>query len=458
MSRAPILRVLSVLLCAAAAFVSYKLLVLHVTGSYGSDWFEAVCNPADGEAGPNCAAVLASPYSYFPPKRPDEASGTPHIPVAFLGLIYFAALGVWLYGIGRPSHRRRWLHLLPVVWVLCGLVSSFRFTYVMFTVLDEWCPWCMLTHVLNLMIAACVIALWPRALKRDLVESAEDEVEENIPHAPSTLAVNGLHPSLSRVVTTIGAIIVVLYGAYGQSGMLAVRKTNATLRQCMAAVSRIKGDTGRLVRNWQLAEKHDIPALPDDPARGPVDGDRRGVPIDIVVFSDFQCPSCKRFAPILEDAIKPLFAGRARLVFKHYPLDRECNPHVSRTMHPQACTAARIAEAARVVGGNEAFWKVHDLLFDPQREAGEAKPPNLDEIATALDLDADQLRQAVDSQEVTRRIRDDITLARACEVVGTPAVFVNGKRVDPLATTEIPFWKRLAALLKRKPIPDPKTP
>ncbi|UCC31185.1 MAG: thioredoxin domain-containing protein [Phycisphaerales bacterium] len=450
MSRAVFLRVMSVLLCAAGAFVSYKLLALHVTGSSGSAWFEAVCKPGESGAGPDCAAVLASPHSYFPPKRPDEAPGTPHVPVAFLGLIYFAALGVWLAGVGRPSYRRRWFHLLPLAWILCGLMFSFRFTYVMFTVLDEWCPWCLLTHVLNLVIAVFVIALWPRALRRGQAEFAEDAVDEGVAHAAPRPAVHDSYPSWTRLLTTIGVVVVVLYGAYGQSGLLAVRKSNATLHQCLAAVSRIKGDTAKLVRNWQLAEKHEIPVRADDPVRTSSSADQNHIPVEIVIFSDFKCPSCRRVASILENEIKPLFGGQVRIVFKHYPLDRECNPRVSRTMHTEACAAARMAEAARLEGGNNAFWKVHDLFFDPNREPGGTKPSNVEKIAETLNIDADRLRKAVDSQEVTRRILDDITVARACDVVGTPAIYVSGKRVDPLAVTEIAFWRRLAKLLRKE--------
>ena len=93
------------LLGTVAAFDGHKLLALHVTGSSGSVWFEVTCKPVESGVGPDCAAVVASPHSYVPPKRADQAPGTPHVPVAFLGLACFAALGVWLAGVGRPSYQ-----------------------------------------------------------------------------------------------------------------------------------------------------------------------------------------------------------------------------------------------------------------------------------------------------------------------------------------------------------------
>ena len=85
--------------------------------------------------------------------------------------------------------------------------------------------------------------------------------------------------------------------------------------------------------------------------------------LDVVVFSDFECPSCKRFAAFLEEQAQPLFDGRIKTVFKHYPLDRTCNERVSQTVHQHACAAMSMAEAARLLGGNSAFWKAHDYLY-----------------------------------------------------------------------------------------------
>ncbi|MFQ5495679.1 MAG: vitamin K epoxide reductase family protein, partial [Phycisphaerae bacterium] len=134
----------AVLLAAAAAVLCYHLLVKHVTGSSGAAWFDAGCRDAGEKGGgADCAAVLASPYSYWPPKRVDEAPNTPHIPVAFLGLVYYSVLGVWLIGVGRPSRARRWLHLVPMVTIGLGLAGSVYFTFIMFTMLEEWCPWCL---------------------------------------------------------------------------------------------------------------------------------------------------------------------------------------------------------------------------------------------------------------------------------------------------------------------------
>ena len=100
MNRRRILSVAIVALGLIALVICQTLLRKHITGSSGAAWFDAGC-PDDDQAGAaNCAAVLQSPYSYFPPKHPDEPPGRPHVPAAFLGVLYYSALLVWFIAIG----------------------------------------------------------------------------------------------------------------------------------------------------------------------------------------------------------------------------------------------------------------------------------------------------------------------------------------------------------------------
>lgn len=460
MSRAVIVQVLAVLLCGAAAMFSYMLLAKHVTGSTGSSWFEAVCVGGDeSSAGgvltehANCAAVLASPHSFWPPKRANEPPGTPHIPIAFLGLMYFSLLGVWLIGVGRPSHHRRWFHMITLMWVVCGLTGSLRYTYIMFTALNEWCPWCLFIHVLNFLIVVCTLLLWPRAPKgvsqmvtRPATRSSVDEKKIPAGEPAWTPPVRSLHPapkpSALRLAGTLGVMVIVVYGNFGQSAMLTARNTRASLERCVSAVKRIRGDTATLVKSYDLAEPCRITITPDDPVRTSARRDQHAW--DLVVFSDFLCPSCRRFADFLEKTIQPLFEKRLRVVFKHYPLDRQCNEHAARTTHRNACAAAYLAAAAQRRGGNDIFWRAHDLLFARQPKGGDFALDDAGSIASDLGLDHDQLATDMQSPDVAARVTKDIDLARDCGVKGTPAVFLNGRRVDSLAIMEIGFWDEMA--------------
>ncbi|MFZ0708540.1 MAG: vitamin K epoxide reductase family protein [Terrimicrobiaceae bacterium] len=99
-------------LCAlVASVVCYQLVLRHVTGLSGPAWFELECSDKPGSAAAGCTEVLASPYSYFPPKLGKNVpAGLPHIPVAFIGLMYYSTLLAWLVGVGRPAYAKRGLH------------------------------------------------------------------------------------------------------------------------------------------------------------------------------------------------------------------------------------------------------------------------------------------------------------------------------------------------------------
>lgn len=455
MRRGTIIEVVAAVLCFAAAFISYNLFLKHVTGSSGAAWFEAGCSDKPAAGGANCAAVLASPYSYFPPKSSKEADSRPHLPVAFLGLVYYSALLIWLIGVGHTSPHRRRLHILPLMLVGMGLAASAYFMNIMYRVLDEWCPWCVVTHVLNLLIAICLVVMWPRRLKIAPPVASPD--------MPPTFRQTSLTvppvPSGRTVLITLVAIVTVVWGELNMLG-LKTWKRQATVamesyKTCLDAVNRIKSDSDALLRNWQAATKHEITIRSDDPVRTGPKGDATQPTLDVVVFSDFECPSCQRFAAFLEEQAQPLFDGRIKTVFKHYPLDRACNARVSQTVHQHACTAMSMAEAARMLGGNSSFWRAHDYLYKHRDTLAQGKLAP-DAISSELHLDPAAFRDAMKSQAISTRLTEDVDQAKLCDIKGTPAVFVEGKLVDTLAVTEIGFWDKLADVYwQRSKLPRP---
>jgi len=90
-----------------------------------------------------------------------------------------------------------------------------------------------------------------------------------------------------------------------------------------------------------------VPVLEDDPVRGPKDA-----LVTLVVFSDFQCPFCKR----VEDTLKQVattYGNDVRMVWKDNPLP----------FHPRAKPAAALARYAYKQKGDKGFWDAHDAIF-----------------------------------------------------------------------------------------------
>ncbi len=111
---------------------------------------------------------------------------------------------------------------------------------------------------------------------------------------------------------------------------------------------------------YQAESQQDIPDDADDPRQGLADA-----PVRIVVFSSFQCQGCRKFSYELSHILEH-YVGQITVRFKHYPLGKACNPRLRIDKHPQDCSAAWAAEAARRQGR---FWPFHDALFGADLKA-----------------------------------------------------------------------------------------
>ena len=410
----------------------------------------------------DCGEVLKSDYGVWPPRKPDEPEGTGHIPVAFVGMLYYSFLAIWLIGVGSPSRERYWVHCFPLGMAAVGLLGSAGFTYIMFTETEAWCPWCLVTHILNLLMALCLVLLWPKRLPQaqlappgsradanDLsTTDAEGEEEATTEAAsrstmavtPARLPLSRPHPTFRQVLATVLALLLAFFGLTALLGFqvqkqLAVRTT----AQLLDVIERMKGDGQKMLRRYQREEKFEITLRDDDPLHPSYQPGERAV--KVVVFSDFQCPHCGKVAEFLDKEVPPLFDNHVRMVFKHYPMNKDCNGNLSNTLHKYSCYTSALAEAARMQGGNEAFWQAHDYLFEHRRDVQNL---NIAPFSEALGLDPEQIKKDMNSKEAAKRIWEDVNAGKACKIRGTPSVFVSGRKVDSTIVREIEFWDTLA--------------
>lgn len=143
--------------------------------------------------------------------------------------------------------------------------------------------------------------------------------------------------------------------------------------------------------------------------------------VKIEVFSDFQCPFCKAFAPAISELNRNGVVGiRTKVLFRNFPLG----------FHPFAQLAAQASVAAREQGK---FWEMHDLIFANQKALARE---DLLKYAVSLNLDMDRFTRDLDSDAVKKIIEIDKAEGTARKVEGTPTFFVNGKEytgTKPLA-------------------------
>lgn len=86
--------------------------------------------------------------------------------------------------------------------------------------------------------------------------------------------------------------------------------------------------------------------------------DNSKAPIKMVIFSDFECPTCKAFSEMIPQIINR-YQGKIDIQYFFYPLDNSCNPNVKRKIHPNACKASYVASCMP----SHDFAKLHMNFF-----------------------------------------------------------------------------------------------
>jgi protein-disulfide isomerase len=154
-----------------------------------------------------------------------------------------------------------------------------------------------------------------------------------------------------------------------------------------------------------------VPIAADDPARGAKDA-----LVTIVEFSDFQCPFCKHVETTL-DELRKLYGKDLRVVWKDNPLP----------FHERALPAAKFARVVFQTKGNDAFWKMHDALFENQASLEDS---DFEELAKKQGLSWKSMQGALAADKLTGRIEDSEDVASDFEARGTPHFFINGRRLS----------------------------
>ncbi|MBX7147617.1 thioredoxin domain-containing protein [bacterium] len=142
----------------------------------------------------------------------------------------------------------------------------------------------------------------------------------------------------------------------------------------------------------------------DDPSKGDVDA-----PIQIIEFSEFQCPFCKKARPTVEQILET-YKGKVHYVFRDFPLSFHKN-------------APKASEAANCAGDQKKYWEYNHNLWENQKGL---EIENLKQYAADLKLDTKKFNECLDSGKFKAEIDKDIKEGSESGVSGTPAYFING--------------------------------
>lgn len=389
---------LAFLAAAFGAAVSGVLLLRH-HGLDAGALAAAACDPANS----GCEEVAASAWS--------SLAG---VPLAAIGLAFFVSLGflvaLALLG-GAPLSSRPGRLALGLV-ALALVVDLFLLGVQAFAI-GSFCSLCLWTYGAN---GAALLLLLPARRGVSMKHGPDFAVER--------LAVRAFWLAACLVAAAVLAINSGLGDRAETSVDLSILGVRSAVSDGLPAALPLRG--AGLLPQWrnptfrqQREQEVSLEGIP-------VKGDPQA-PVKIVTFSDFLCPSCRRFALAFDQYVDGPTGPHVALHYRSYPLDSTCAAHLPRVMHAGACEVARGGVCANLLGN---FWNFHDAVYI----APPNNPDTDDVVAIAVDagLDEAAFRACLAEPRAEAALQSDIEEAMRLGVTGTPTIFINGRRVPTL--------------------------
>jgi protein-disulfide isomerase/uncharacterized membrane protein len=309
-----------------------------------------------------CGELAAGPWGRIP---------FLDIPVSFVGFAYFIAMLVYWF-------RENSTPLMRLVMRCAAAYSLFAIGLMI--VLGSLCPWCLVAQVGNLVYWTCT----------------------------GVRSRGSVKPRRGRVVGVALVVVLVLGTLMIVRGVMSERRADESAERMSENIESIR--TGvREPRRPELLEGGNT--------IGPKDA-----AVEVVMFTDYQCPDCRRIETQMAAILNT--DDDVSLTIKHFPFCAACNEHTGgKTMHPNACWAARASEAAAMLGGADGFRRMHDWLFLNKGSFTDAGFPD---ALRSLGFEPSEFIALMTSDETLDRVRSNTDDAKALGVYFTPMVFVNG--------------------------------
>ena len=227
------------------------------------------------------------------------------------------------------------------------------------------------------------------------------------------------------IITLVAAVFLNLLNhefekGFQKSLIEAIKKDPAAIRNALVAAAGVPGEAPPSAPpgqppappseeeqlKQQLADKINV-----DIGNSPILG-RKNAPIQLIVFSDFQCPFSKRGTDTVH-ALKQKYGDKLMFVYKNLPLP----------FHPEAMPSAKASLAA---GKQGKFFEYHDKLYENQGQLGDALY-----VQTAKDLGLNMERFNTDrnSKEIEDQVKADAEQANKLGFNGTPGFALNRVKI-----------------------------
>jgi protein-disulfide isomerase len=157
-------------------------------------------------------------------------------------------------------------------------------------------------------------------------------------------------------------------------------------------------------------------------------------PVQLVEYSDFQCPYCANFSEDTEQAVLDAYVATGKVFFTYRSVGEFIGPE-----------SARSAEAAYCAGDQNKFWEYHDYVLGNQRgeNAGWFSARRLAAFAEALNLDMTQFNSCFNNGKYRNMVLQDLGDSRSVGIQSTPTFIIsyqaNGQTVTDVIRGALPF-------------------
>lgn len=133
-------------------------------------------------------------------------------------------------------------------------------------------------------------------------------------------------------------------------------------------------------------------------------------PVVLVEFSDFGCPACRSFFPLVKE-LADTYPQHLKVAWRHFPL-------------PQHQNAKEASIAAQAAKRQDKFWEYAQKLYENQ---GNFDRESLFNYANEIGLDISRFEQDYQSVETQNEVNGDLRVANSLNLNATPTFFLNGE-------------------------------
>jgi uncharacterized membrane protein len=368
--------------------VHLYLMNSHYEFRYGFDAKKSLCSISETL---NCEAVSISPYS--------QLAG---LPMATWGFAFHLSF-LFLFGllITQPNRRGSVLRFIKF-FALLSLLASVVMGAISITMMSTYCLFCILLYILsiaNFLVLTLIkdVSFFP---------SSED-----------------LKALLKKGEQGLLYILVAILSV----PLVTVLAHDVSTRDLKKKSAHLISD---VLREWESA----IPQEFGDPL---FKIGKENAEFTIVEFADFQCIHCKNASHSLHSFIAS--RKNSQLQFFTFPLDGSCNPAIESTRSGKSCILSKAVYCAQK---QEKGFHAYQWIFD---RFGTDENSNFEKMSSDLNLNYGNLNACVQSEEAHQVITEQAKAGKQAGVDGTPAVFVNGKKLSAghLITVLEALYKRL---------------